>query len=135
MYPPLGNAPGPNQPAAQAPGTQTPADNGPGPQTSANNQPAGPPRFGDNAGGSPASSNSQRIGIPTTLFATGTTDPKPDPGEAPTLKRGETPPVAPPPPPARPSGGFCRQCGAQLSPGDRFCYSCGAPSGSPASKG
>ncbi|GAB3268399.1 zinc ribbon domain-containing protein [Kineosporia babensis] len=68
----------------------------------------------------------------TALFATGTTDVKS--GEEPTLKRGE--PNQPQPQPlSRPSGGFCRQCGTQLSPGDRFCYSCGAPSSATVSKG
>ncbi|MBT0771890.1 zinc-ribbon domain-containing protein [Kineosporia sp. J2-2] len=37
--------------------------------------------------------------------------------------------------PSRPSGSFCRQCGAQLSPGDRFCFSCGTPSGPTGSRG
>jgi hypothetical protein len=86
---------------------------------------------------------------PTTLFATGTTDPKPaaqqarrvtpvtDPGEAPTEKRASGQPAGParPDAPQRPSGGFCRQCGSQLSPGDRFCFSCGTPAGSSAGKG
>jgi len=79
-----------------------------------------------------------REGRLTTIFATGTVDPRPtDPGQAPTLQRGAQgsgtgtgrPSQADPVAPARSSGRYCSHCGSRLSPGDRFCFSCGTPAG------
>ncbi|GAB6902890.1 zinc ribbon domain-containing protein [Kineosporia succinea] len=85
--------------------------------------PTSPPPGGGTRDRASASSSDQH---PTTVFAAGTTDPQ-DPGEEPTVKRPAPP--ANPHAPAHPSGSFCPQCGSQLSPGDRFCFSCGTPAG------
>jgi hypothetical protein len=96
--------------------------------------------------GQPSSGRSAERGHPEAADRAASTDPGLPPG-GPRVGSGHAPvsgqtsiagqPVSParPAAPQRPSGGFCRQCGSQLSPGDRFCFSCGTPASSPAGKG